>query len=1050
MRGKATSTPEAEERLQAIKDRIITLADRIPAYIAQVNADTMRYEFVNEAYERAFEIPRDKILGSHVREVIGEAGFQFAMTFVEQVKAGRSVSYEREFPFASGPRWLEVTYSPLLGPAGEVKSIAVLNFDITERKHAEDALARSEGLQKIILDSLQANVVTLDPAGNIVSVNEPWRRFAQENGVRQPSGVTENINYLEVVRKSAEAGDSSAGEAFQGLQEVLVGTRHAFEIDYPCHSPFQQRWFRMKVTSLEGPLGGAVVVHENITLRKQASEEVLAAKNQLESLTSAVPGAVYQFRVTPDGEWKFIYVSKGIEDLFEVCPLEAVQDHNALTQRIHPEDRVSHRESVERAVREQSPWLHEHRIITPSGKLKWVRGQAHLERQADGGILWNGILSDISAHKRLEMDLEESMNHYRLLSENSSDGVALFENGKVKYVSENYLKISGYDKHEIIDISIEGIFQKIHVDDAIRIREIIRKAHSNKLTQFNYQYRIQPKSGTCIWLEDSINAEYDQNGSHFRSIIHSRDITDRKQAEEAILAANQKLALHFDQTPLAVIEWDRNFCVTRWNPAAESIFGFSAAEAIGQHANFILPEAAHPHIEPVLHQLLQGTGGSRSTNENRCKGGELILCEWYNTSLRDASGQILGVASQVQDISERKRIEAEKAELEALNRQLQKAESLGLMAGSIAHHFNNKLQAVMASLEALRTLPNSGDRSKYVAMAKLATEKAAAVSKQMLIYLGNSPGEREPLYLGELCTASLPLLRQALPQGVTLESSCPELGPVTKANAEHLQQILSNLVTNAGEAMGAAGGSVRLSLGTCLAAKLPTEHRFPVGWHPLEPEYAYLEVADTGVGIVSMDFERLFDPFFSTKFTGRGLGLSVVLGLVQAHAGAITVASQPVHGSVFRVYLPLSTDVLPSPPERALQATGYQGGGTLLLVDDDDMLLTTTSDLLEMLGFNILTAKDGAEALELFRQHRTEIRCVLTDLTMPRLDGWELLTALRGLDPNLPVILASGYDKAKVLAGTHPEHPQAFLSKPFGLQQLRDALAQALATGHRA
>ena len=903
--------------------------------------------------------------------------------------------------------------------------------------------------------------------------------------------------------------------------------------------------------------------------------------------------------------------------------------------------------------------------------------------------------------------------------------------------------------------------------------------------------------------------------------IGRNNIVELQLAEEAALAANQKLALHFDQTPLAVIEWDKKFCVTRWNSAAESIFGFSAAEAIGQHATFIIPEADHPFVAPVLDQLLQGSGGGRSTNDNLRKDGELILCEWYNTSLRDGSGQVLGVASQVQDITERKRaeaamraseamyrqlldcqgegftvvdaqecflmvnpaaekifgtkpgtlvgrclldflpsdqqdlirsqsrlrsqgihstyesqirredgtlrtllvtatpwlypgsegfqtigvcrditeqkeaeakmldmtarvslaaraggvgiwdydvvnnrlawddqmyrlygltadqfggayeawmaglhpedaaredakvqmalrgekdfntefrvvwadgsihsiralglvqrdasgqplhiigtnwditegkqaeealresegkfrdlferhsaiklvidpntgkiidaneaatafygwsidqikqmhiqqintlsgeatknemekarssgcnhfefrhrradgsirdvevfsnriesmgkellysivhditqrnrLEAEKAELEEQNHQLQKAESLGVMAASIGHHFNNKLQAVMANLEVLSALPKGGDPTKYLAMAKLASEKAAAVSRQMLLYLGNIPGERAPVCLGALCAASLPLLHQALPNGVTLESACPEPGPIITGNGEQLQQLLANLVTNAGEAMGAAGGCVRLSLSTCPASELPTAHRFPIGWQPQGADHACLEVADTGVGIPGADIVKLFDPFYTTKFTGRGLGLSVVLGLVQAHGGAITVASQPGQGSVFRVFLPVSTEEVSRPLKGAFPASEQDSGGTLLLVDDDEMLLESACPLLGLLGFTVLAAKDGIEALEVFRQHQADIRCVITDLTMPRLDGWGLLSALRQLDPTLPVILASGYDKAQVLAGGHLDQPQAYLSKPFSLEQVRVAVNEALA-----
>ncbi|MDP2877808.1 MAG: response regulator, partial [Holophaga sp.] len=184
---------------------------------------------------------------------------------------------------------------------------------------------------------------------------------------------------------------------------------------------------------------------------------------------------------------------------------------------------------------------------------------------------------------------------------------------------------------------------------------------------------------------------------------------------------------------------------------------------------------------------------------------------------------------------------------------------------------------------------------------------------------------------------------------------------------------------------------------------------------------------------------------------GRGLGLPVALGIVQAHGGAITVSSPLGQGSTFRVYFPVVTEAVPNrpepslsrPPAEALQSEPIAIQGTLLLVDDDEMLLQSSRTMAEVLGFTVLTAPDGLAALEVYGQHRAEIGCVITDLTMPRLDGWGTLAALRRLDPNLPVILASGYDKAQVLAEPHLERPQAFLSKPFGLAQFRDALAQA-------
>ncbi len=407
------------------------------------------------------------------------------------------------------------------------------------------------------------------------------------------------------------------------------------------------------------------------------------------------------------------------------------------------------------------------------------------------------------------------------------------------------------------------------------------------------------------------------------------------------------------------------------------------------------------------------------------------------------------VISVTRDITEPRRMEVEKQQLETRNRQLQKAESLGRMAGAIAHHFNNQLQSVMGNLELMHEPTGKTDAAICLTRAKQAAERAAEVSRLMLVYLGQTSPEMAPCLLSELCQGALPVLRAGLPDTACLEVECPSPGPVVQGDASQIQQLLTNLVTNAWEALGASRGTARLSLTACQAEAIPIAHRFPVGWQPREPDYACLEVRDTGCGIPSENLETLFDPFYSTKFTGRGLGLPVVLGIVQAHGGGIVVESRLGEGSSFRVYFPISTATMAPPPQAGPRGASAAWQGTLLLVDDDGFLLESTGAMVELMGFTLLTARDGVEALEVFQQHREDIRCVITDLTMPRMDGWETLTALRQLQPTLPVILASGYDKGQVMAGARAERPQAFLSKPFGLRQLREAVDQALGSARK-
>ena len=367
------------------------------------------------------------------------------------------------------------------------------------------------------------------------------------------------------------------------------------------------------------------------------------------------------------------------------------------------------------------------------------------------------------------------------------------------------------------------------------------------------------------------------------------------------------------------------------------------------------------------------------------------------------------------------------------------------MAGAIAHHFNNYLMAVTGNLElAMVDMKRSARPFENLSQALQAARQAAELSSLMLTYIGQTPGKREPLDLSEICLQCLPLLRAAMPKDVALETICPPPVPVVNANANEIQRILANLVFNAWEASRDGRSAIRVAVKTVSRADLPKWRRFPLDWRPDDNAYACLEVVDEGCGIADEDVEQLFDPFFSSKFIGRGLGLAVVLGIVRAHHGAIAVESEPGRGSTFRVFLPLAAYDVPRRPDQTAKPPAIVAGGTVLLVEDEQMVRKIVATMLTRLGFTVLEAADGVEAVEVFRDHKDEVRCVLCDLTMPRMNGWQTLTALRRLAPGIPVILASGYEEASVMAGAHAELPQAFLGKPYRLKGLRDAIARAL------
>lgn len=425
------------------------------------------------------------------------------------------------------------------------------------------------------------------------------------------------------------------------------------------------------------------------------------------------------------------------------------------------------------------------------------------------------------------------------------------------------------------------------------------------------------------------------------------------------------------------------------------------------------------------------------------------------TPQRDALGQIIGYIGVGADITERKRADAERESLAAQNRILQKAESLGLMAGAIAHHFNNQLQGVMGNLElAQQALPADSETGANLAAAMQSARKAAELSSLMLTYLGHTHARHVPLDFSETCRKHLPILLVGMPKHLVLNSDFPQPGPVITASENEVQQVLTNLITNAWEASASSREPIRVSLRTVPAAEVPKSNFFPIDCHPASTDHACLEIADGGCGIPQADIEKLFDPFFSSKFVGRGMGLPVVLGIMRSHGGFITVASEPGRGTTVRVFIPMSVEALssqPTPATTPAQAAPTEPipktprGNTVLVIDDEPSVRRTVALALRHLGFPVLSAEDGVSGVSMFQAHKAQIGCVLSDLTMPRMSGWETLTALRRLSPGIPVILASGYDEAQVMAGDHDQLPQAFLRKPYELNALNDALKRVFA-----
>ena len=525
----------------------------------------------------------------------------------------------------------------------------------------------------------------------------------------------------------------------------------------------------------------------------------------------------------------------------------------------------------------------------------------------------------------------------------------------------------------------------------------------------------------------------------------SRDITDRKRAEEEMRKSQQKLRIHFDHTPLGVVEWDLEFRVTNWNPAAERIFGYSREEAMGQHGHFIVPEPFRERVEQVWIDLLHPEPDvhlpSRyrfAQNDNVTKDGRLISCEWYNTPLVDEAGHVLGVASLVQDVSER-------VALEDRLRQSQKMEAVGRLAGGIAHDFNNLLTVILGYSQILTDGVPAGSRlADSTKQIKSAAERAAGITRQLLAFSRKQVLSPRIINLNDVMQSLDSLLRRLIGEDVeVLTVPADDLGSV-RADPGQIEQVIMNLALNARDAMPNGG---KLTLET---ANVNLDGSYARDHHPVEPgRYVLLAVSDSGEGMSEETLSRIFEPFYTTKEVGKGtgLGLSMVYGIVKQSGGHIWVYSEPEQGTTFKIYLPRTDQAAETTVVEKRPATVQRGTETILLVEDDPQLRQLSSTVLAHCGYNMLVAGSPEEGLAICQANHHDIRLLVTDVVMPRMNGRQLAEKIVQVCPKVRVLYISGYTNNAIVHYGVLDPGLWFLPKPFSLSALVAKVREVLDAG---
>jgi len=659
-------------------------------------------------------------------------------------------------------------------------------------------------------------------------------------------------------------------------------------------------------------------------------------------------------------------------------------------------------------------------------------GSVYLEEQTITPVLdaagnpayFIAVKQDRTLRRRADDALRRSEARYRLLAENIRDVIGLYDLGmNAVYVSPSVQQLRGYTPDDVIARPMLDQLAPGSRDFAMRVvqeeMEIERSGRGDPARSRTAEFELLCKDGTTVWTESTLTGVRDASGSLTGFIAVSRDITERRRADESLRDTTQTLRTVIDASVLAIVALDLDGRVTLWNNAATRLFGWSAPEVLGRPLPTI-PEDRRAEFEDGRVRSVAG-GVVVYETQRRRKDGSLVDVLTSATAIVDAQGEPVGSMGILLDVTERKRLEEQL-------RQAAKMEGIGRLAGGIAHDFNNLLTVIGGrSYLLLSQLPVGHAMRRDLLLIQETGDRAAALTRQLLAFSRKQTLMPVVLDLSEVVSGMRTLLGRVLGEDVELVMDLDPLPGHVTADPGQLEQVILNMAVNARDAMPEGGP---LTLETRHVEVDPTDARQQVGLAP--GPYEVLSVSDTGAGMDAATAARVFEPFFTTKPVGKGtgLGLATVYGIVKQSGGHITVYSKLGSGTTFRIYLP-RTERSESAPVAVAEAVARRGTEVVLLAEDDANLRALTRDILASEGYTVLDSQDAEDALRIAKRQDGTIHLLLTDVVMPHMSGRTLADAVRRFRPDVKVLYMSGYTDDAIVHHGVLDPGTALLEKPF-------------------
>jgi PAS domain S-box-containing protein len=763
----------------------------------------------------------------------------------------------------------------------------------------------------------------------------------------------------------------------------------------------------------DGRLARIAIIHD-ITDRVQAEEETRRLAERLEATLESLTDAFY----TLDRDWRVTYINQAAEAVM------GGRDQllgKVLWEAFAPARGTIIEESYRKALAENVPVEFEV-YYAPYDK----RFEARAYPSAQGLAV---TFRDISAEHRQREQLRVAEERFRLLSRATNDAVWDWDiQSDAMWWSDGFESMFGFARDEV-ETTVDSWTARIHPDDLDRVTISLHDVVDQGGNNWSDSYRFRRKHGGYVHVRDRGYVVRDDTGKPVRMVGGMTDLSSQRAAEERVLLQRSLL----DAARDAIMLTDLDGRVLFWSKGAERVYGFTYAEAtMGRDVEELL--------RPDKARYAEASRAVRDTGE---WSGELRTCAKNDTALtvdarwtllRDTRQEPDSILAIETDITERKK-------LEQLFLRAQRMESIGTLAGGIAHDLNNVLTPIMMSIELLKMDETDPEKLDILSTIETSTQQGSDMVRQVLSFARGVEGRRITLKPATLVRDIEKIVNETFLKNITVRTDIADDVWSIVGDPTQLHQVLLNLCVNARDAMP-EGGTLAMSAENIRL----DEHSVGLGPNATPGPHVCIAVEDSGTGMLPEVVERIFDPFFTTKEVGKGtgLGLSTSLGIVRSHGGFIRVYSEPGKGTTFRVFFPAQTGVQTAPEVAAVALLPRGNGELIMVVDDEASIRQITRQTLDAFGYRVVTAADSAEAITIYAERHHEIALVLTDMMMPVMDGAALIHVLRRMNPKLRVVAASGLDASGVVAKAANSGVKHFLPKPYPAEILLTTLADAL------